>query len=191
MKKVLLTLVVLSSSICSWCQVEGYPSPIAEPEYIADVILVQDGKVIEPEKQKFDHKTKISAGAVLTGGHSGNVSATRSVKGIASPVTLKSDSIYIIAKVPNNNQNPEKVVYLIEMKVLAEKDLRYFNIAKFNAKTGKDTGNDPDAGVIIPYKSRKYGNSSVLITAPKLGAGQYGVYVQLADSEIYNLFQVQ
>lgn len=169
MRKILLT--ILSFSIClnlfGQTQID-----VKEPEYIGEVISIQNnGETIIPlEKKSTKVKTKAGASMYLTG--IGKIKSKINIEGSTSPVVFKSNEpLTFIVKSFDNKSDPLSIISLVKFET--SKKARKSELSSVGTFSGSSTNNQNH----IEYKAKKYKDSSYELHVGPLAVGEYGIIV--------------
>jgi hypothetical protein len=145
---------------------------IPEPEFVGNVVYVNNNQPIELEKQKVSSRTSASAGAGLVLFGLGSVSSKLIIKGRKSYVKITSgDDLKFIIRVLDNIFDPFEKIEL--MKFNSAGNERRLKIASAG------TFDSPNSGDVysVKFKAQKYGISSYLATIPAISEGEYAFNV--------------
>ncbi len=189
MKKRTTTLLALSITIFFPAVAQNSDINIPEPQYIGRMLYVSGDEGIPLEQQKASTKAKAGASMFVVG--VGKVTGTNEVKGAASPVRVEaSEKLQFIIRVPDNNMDPFQLINIFRLepkiKSNADKSVRVIetsSAATFSGSSAMDIN-------MIEFESRKYGESSILITvASALVPGEYAMTLQ-GSRDLFNMFGV-
>jgi len=157
---------------------------ITEPEWIGDIVYVNDsiGDGVKLEMQKAFTQTKAGASLYVVG--VGKVKSTTHVKGTASKTRIiNTENIRFIIKNENNLTSPKSIINIFKLNT--NDNTRFIAISSLGTYSGAETMNID----FIDFNAKKYGESSYIITIPKLENGEYAI--TLAQSRMdFNLFSV-
>lgn len=169
MKKILLT--VLSFGICLNLFSQTHINA-EEPEYIGEVISIQDnGETIIPlEKKSTKVKTKAGVSMYLTG--IGKIKSKINIEGNTSPVVLQSNEpLTFIVKSFDNKSDPLSIISLIKFETTKKE--RKSELSSVGTFSGGSTNNQN----YIEYTAKKYKDSSYELHVDSLAVGEYGIIV--------------
>lgn len=167
MKNMSRIVIALAFSAISFFASAQVTAP--EPEFINTIINVSKNNKSTPlERQKAQVKTSSSASTYIIG--IGKTKAIGLVKGEKSDVRVaKSDTLWFIARVKENLEDPFEVITFARFQVNPKKKVRYVEIGKVEAFKGPEDG-DVDR---ITFQATKYGTTSYLIMVNGLQPGEY------------------
>lgn len=184
-----MTASVLVITISFLAQAQISEITIQEPQYIGRMLYVSGDVGIPLEQQKASTKAKAGASMYVVG--VGKVTGTNEVKGAESPVRIAaSDRHQFIIRVPDNNMDPFQLIniFRLEQKIKskADKSVRIIetsSAATFSGSSAMDIN-------MIEFESRKYGESSILITiSSALEPGEYAMTLE-GSRDLFNMFGV-
>lgn len=121
----------------------------------------------------------------------GKVTGTNEVKGVASPMRINaSEKHQFIIRVPDNNMDPFQLIniFRLEQKIKskADKSVRVIetsSAATFSGSSAMDIN-------MIEFESKKYGESSILITiSSTLEPGEYAMTLE-GSRDLFSMFGV-
>ena len=158
-----------------------YSFNIPEPDYVGTVLLLDEsGKVLGTlENQKVANRTNFDAGVYLIG--IGSARSREYVKGKSSPLRIKKGKILLLAKVTNNQFNPNETIEIFKLNQ-GRKDRSIVVSESFSL--GGTKSNDLD---YLSFKAYAYNSSSFLI---ELNIDQAGEYAVTLDGSNFNLFGI-
>lgn len=180
MKKVLICLLLLSTGI------QAQEVTIPEPEFEGEIAYAaNDGTSKTLEFQTASTKTKASTGLMLTG--IGKVKSRISVRGKVSPVIVPAQNkLNFVYNHGNNSTNPKNIISLIRFEKKGKN--RVAEIASVSGTTGAQSSGDVD---YIPFKAKKYGETSYLVVLSNLEPGHYGFFVGETENNNAHLFSIE
>ena len=160
-----------------------YTFNISEPDYVGTVLLLDEsGKVLGTlENQKVANRTNFDAGVYLIG--IGSARSREYVKGKSSPLRIKKGKILLLAKVTNNQFNPNETIEIFKLNQ-GRKDRSIVVSESFSL--GGTKSNDLD---YLSFKAYAYKSSSFLIELNIDQAGEYAVALDGLRSNL-NLFGI-
>lgn len=184
-----MTLSVLVITMSFFAQAQISEISIEEPPYIGRMLYVSGDEGIPLEQQKASTKAKAGASMFVVG--VGKITGTNEVKGAASPVRISASDLHqFIIRVPDNNLDPFQLINIFRLeqriKSNADKSVRIIetsSAATFSGSSAMDIN-------MIEFGSRKYGESSILITiSSTLEPGEYAMTLE-GSRDLFNMFGV-
>lgn len=168
MKRFLIICSLLSIGFSSFSQSKINAD---EPEYIGEAINVSSENVVIPlEKQSVKIQAKAGASMYLTG--IGKVKSKMVIEGGSSPIKFKAGTpLTFIVKSFDNKSDPLSIVSIVKFE--ATKKQRKSELSSAGTFSGVSTNNQ----TYIPFKSKKYKESSYEIKIDATEAGEYGIIV--------------
>lgn len=168
MRQVILTaILVLASTI-------GYAQGVLEPEYNGQVAVVNaDSTTTLLQREITKMKVKSSGLGYLPVPGAGLLDKTKSymsVKGQSSPMKVQGNQLTLLIRVKDHNEDPKDAFGIFRFQI-KKKDRRY-ELASVGALSGMKA---TTTFTTVPYKVRKYGKSSYLVSLENLEPGEYGV----------------
>jgi hypothetical protein len=150
--------------------------PIAEPEYVGDIVAL-DGESATPlEKQRSSNRAR--AGAL-------RARASNEIEGVASPVRLSAQPLRFIVRHETNAVNPSQVINIFRMDVNDRRETRVIETGSTGAFSSQSMDID-----FLAFDSERYGDSSYLITLRDvLDPGEYAITLD-GSRDVFNLFGV-
>jgi hypothetical protein len=166
--------ILLGLILCSFILAQGQDIKIKEPEFIGNVVFVNDsiGDGLPLEFQQGQLKVKSNGASFIPGASlvAGKTSTRYYVDGVTSPVVLtqKSDLKFIV-RPTSNLLDPVTTVKIYSMKVI--KKSRTIELASYSS-----LGRQNDSNIkMIAFKGKKYGQNSYLIDIPTIEPGEYAI----------------
>lgn len=169
MKKIVLAILSFGISLNLFSQTQ---IDVKEPDYIGEVISIQNnGETIIPlEKKSTKIKTKAGASMYLTG--IGKIKSKINIEGNTSPVVFKANEpLTFIVKSFDNKSDPLSIISLVKFETT--KKARKSELSSVGTFSGSSTNNQNH----IEYKAKKYKDSSYELHVDSLAVGEYGIIV--------------
>jgi len=164
-------------------KVNTQQSGIKEPEWIGQVVYVDNQETLELESQKAYFKGNESASVFIIG--IGKYKEKWMVKGNKSSFRIKSNNnIKFIVNAGSNELNPKSVIKIVKL-LTNKKNKRYYIESSYGTYTGSKSG-DLD---LVSFKAKKYGETSYEVLIPNVGDGEYAMIIN--DSIDWNLFGIE
>ena len=160
-----------------------YTFNIPEPDYVGTILLLDEsGKVLESlENQKVATRSNLSASTFIVG--IGTAKTRQYVKGKSSPLRIKKGKVLLIAKVINNQANPNEIIEVFKLDQ-GRKDRSV--VVSEGHTFGGVKSNEID---FLPFKAYPYKDSSFLIELNIDQAGEYAVALNGSNMN-FNLFGI-
>lgn len=160
-----------------------FPFEAPEPRYAGDILAINEkGEMItDLERQKSSIKSNANAMLLVTG--IGKAKTRNMVDGASSPVRLESGKILLVAKVNDNNRDPERIFNLFKLEV--KKDKRMVMIASANT-FGTSKAYDID---FLDFVAHQYGKDSFILELEILEPGEYAITSD-TDRNMFLMFGV-
>ena len=154
-----------------------------EPNYVGSVSLIDDnGNVLATlENQKVAIRSNSDAGVFIVG--IGSTKTRQYVKGKSSPLRIKKGKVLLIAKVINNQANPNEIIEVFKLDQ-GRKDRSV--VVSEGHTFGGVKSNEID---FLPFKAYPYKDSSFLIELNIDQAGEYAVALNGSNMN-FNLFGI-
>jgi hypothetical protein len=146
-----------------------YTFNIPEPDYVGTILLLDDnGKVLGTlENQKTSFRANSDAGVFIIG--IGSTKSRQYVKGEKSPFRIKKGKVLLLAKVINNQFNPNETIEIFKL----DQGRKDRSIVVSESHTfGGSKSNEID---YLPFKAYPYKDSSFLIELDIEQAGEYAI----------------
>ncbi|QTV05267.1 hypothetical protein [Faecalibacter bovis] len=171
MKKLLFTLALaMGTSMTVSAQ------DIVEPEFVGEVLLVKADKTSELlEKSTSQNREVASTGLMITG--IGKIRRQIQIDGCCAGIKFKkNEDVQFIVKNIDNNTDPMAIIQIFKFE--PKKKVRRAEIASINSFGSAKSNNL----TYVPFKGKKYGTSSYIITLSKKEVGEYGIVVNNPNS---------
>lgn len=153
-----------------FCSLASFSQNFPEPEFIGEALLIRgDSTTNQLEKTLATYTVKANATMYIFG--MGTVKARIEVPGAKSAVRTNSGDISLIVRANDNLSDPMSIISVFKYNI--KKGKRRAEIASAGTFTGTASGNLNAVG----FTSKKYGESSYMITIPALAEGEYGIIV--------------
>lgn len=166
MKKLIIGLFLLYGGFSAYGQIN-----VEEPEYIGEAVYVSPDNAVTPlEKEAVKVQAKAGASLFITG--IGKVKSKMVIEGNSSPVKLPAVApLTFIVKSFDNKSDPLSIISIVKFEATSRQ--RKSELSSVGTFSGASTNNQN----YIPYKSKKYKESSYQLNIPGLDPGEYGIIV--------------
>ncbi len=162
---------------------DNLQSEIKEPEWVGQVVYVDNGKTTELESQKAYYKANSSVSTFIIG--VGKRTMKHMVNGNKSSLRVKSNNnIKFIVKTHTNVLNPKSIIKIVRL-LTDKKNKRYYIGTTSGTFSGSKSG-DLD---LIKFKAKKFGKSSYEVLISNVGDGEFAIIIN--NSRDWNLFGVE
>jgi hypothetical protein len=144
---------------------------VEEPEFVGEaVILNADSTITSLEKSPVQVRTQANAGVYIVG--IGKVRTRMTVAGCCSNVKVKGGELKLIVRAVDNITDPLSVVQVVKFD--KKKKERSAELSSETTFAGTAKGNMK----MLSFTGKKFGESSYLLTIPKVEPGEYCVIVR-------------
>jgi hypothetical protein len=149
---------------------------VAEPEYVGDIIALQEGSGVPLEKQRASNRAR--AGAI-------RARAANEIQGVSSPVRLRGQPLQFIVRHETNAVNPQQIISVFQLNTNDRRGVRLIETGSVGAFTARSMDID-----FLPFSSERYGESSYLVTLDgRLEPGEYAITLE-GSRDVFNMFGV-
>lgn len=179
MKLNLTTIFSLITIINLW----GQELTIKEPEWQGNVLYVDStNEGVKLEMQKSYLKTKAGASMYVVG--VGKIKSKSHVNGVTSNLLIpRTENLQFIVKNSTNEVDPSSLINIFPLERGTK--TRFVEVASTGTFSGAENMNIN----YVSFSAKKYGESSYLITIPKIKNGEYAITLANTSGD-FNLFTV-
>ena len=150
---------------------------IPEPDFVGEAILVRANQDVVPlDKSTSQNRSVASTGLIMTG--IGKVRTQIQIDGCCSSVKVKkNEKVQFIIKNVDNQTDPMSIIRIFKFE--PKKNVRRAELSSVSSLGGAAKSNNL---AYVPFKGKKYGTSSYLITLDKQEIGEYGIIISNPNS---------